>query len=131
MEISQFGTAEGWTGHSATKAWYGLFGSSAQELSESDDARAALFWTQGHSFESENYKQWKWIWCYQIQKYRFERKWNTNNIFKYRFSTFELTDAHLMSAEATLRGGGGSNADALAYINAVVRSVLQQLAVEI
>ena len=48
------------------------------------------------------------------------------------FPLFRLADAHLMSAEAMLRGGGGSNADALAYVNAVrARSGLQQLQVAI
>ena len=120
MEISQYGAAEGWTGHSATKAWYGLFGSSAQELNDSDDSRAALFWTQGHSFEMDDYKQWGN--GFGVTKFR-----NTDSngggtptsFSSTDFPLFRLADAHLMSAEAILRGGGGSNADALAYVNAV------------
>ena len=45
MVLSDFGATEGWGGHRATKAWYGLFGSSAQDLDDSSDDRAGLFWT--------------------------------------------------------------------------------------
>ena len=120
MEISQYGAAEGWTGHSATKAWYGLFGSSAQELNDSDDSRAALFWTQGHSFEMVDYKQWGN--GFGVTKFRNtdSNGGGTPTLFSSTdFPLFRLADAHLMSAEAILRGGGGSNADALAYVNAV------------
>ena len=33
------------------------------------------------------------------------------------FPMFRLADAYLMYAEAVLRGGGGSNAQALTYVN--------------
>ncbi|MBO8910734.1 RagB/SusD family nutrient uptake outer membrane protein, partial [Staphylococcus aureus] len=51
MPLTTFGATDGWQGHRATKAWYGLFGNSATALANSTDDRAKLFWTTGHNFE--------------------------------------------------------------------------------
>ena len=53
-----FGATEGWTGHRASKGWYGLFGNSAADLDNSTDVRATLFWTSGHNFEMNDYREW-------------------------------------------------------------------------
>lgn len=37
MVPANFGALEGWAGHRATKAWYGLFGNSVADLQASTD----------------------------------------------------------------------------------------------
>jgi hypothetical protein len=116
MPLAQFGATEGWSGHRATKAWYGLYG----DLETSTDERAQLFWTEGHSFEMNDYK----IWTdgYPAIKFR-----NTNfngssiatSFSPTDFPMFRLADAYLMYAECFLRNGGGSQGEALNYVNAV------------
>ena len=115
MSLSQFGAADGWGGHRATKAWYGLFG----DLDTSTDIRASLFWRSGHSYEMSDYK--KWTDGYPSIKFR-----NTNSsgsstatyFSSTDFPVFRLADAYLMYAECVLRGAsGGSTSDALTYVN--------------
>lgn len=116
MPITEFGTTEGWSGHRATEAWYGLYG----DLETSTDDRAQLFWTEGHSYEMTNYK----IWTDGYPSIKFR---NTNfngssiatSFSPTDFPLFRLSDAYLMYAECFLRGGGGSQGEALNYVNAV------------
>ena len=56
LDPNLFGATEGWGGHRATKAWYGLF--NGGDLAGSNDDRAKLFWTPGHSYEMNDYKAW-------------------------------------------------------------------------
>jgi hypothetical protein len=37
MVLADFGATDGWAGHRATKAWYGLFGNSAADLQASTE----------------------------------------------------------------------------------------------
>lgn len=122
------GDTNAWGGHRATKAWYGLFGTSPAELDASPDDRAHLFWSnylspdplKRHSYEMNDYK--KWTDGYPSTKFR-----NTNYVGSSTPSTFantdfplfRLADAYLMYAECVLRGGGGSNSQALQYVNDV------------
>ena len=114
MNINDFGTTDAWTGHRATKAWYGLYGN----LTTSTDDRAKLFWTTGHTFEMTDYKAWSN--GYPAIKFR-----NTNfngtsiatSFSSTDFPMFRLADAYLMYAECVLRGGGGSESQALTYVN--------------
>jgi hypothetical protein len=120
MNTSLFGNPGGndaWAGHRATKAWYGLFGN----LGTSTDDRAQLFWTDGHTYEMTNYKEWTN--GYPSVKFR-----NTNyytasgpsTVFSGTdFPLYRLADVYLMYAECHLRGGGGSATDALYYVNQV------------
>ena len=123
MTPTDFGNPGGggnaWTGHRATKAWYGLFGDSAAALSASQDSRAKLFWTTGHSFEMTDYKTWS----NGFPSIKF-----TNNKFvgatvvtpfsSTDFPLFRLADAYLMYAECALRGASGATASqALTYVN--------------
>ncbi|MBY8963428.1 RagB/SusD family nutrient uptake outer membrane protein [Flavobacterium sp. D11R37] len=116
MPITEFGTTEGWSGHRATEAWYGLYG----DLETSPDDRAQLFWTEGHSYEMANYK----IWTdgYPSIKFR-NTNYNGSSIATSfsptDFPMFRLADAYLMYAECFLRNGGGSQGEALNYVNAV------------
>ncbi|MFL9845366.1 RagB/SusD family nutrient uptake outer membrane protein [Flavobacterium rhizosphaerae] len=116
MPLGQFGATEGWSGHRATKAWYSLYG----DLETSTDDRAALFWTEGHSYEMENYKQWTD--GYPSIKFRNTNFTGTSNATSFSptdFPFFRLADAYLIYAECVLRGGGGSESQALTYVNAV------------
>lgn len=116
MPIVNFGATEGWSGHRATKAWYSLYG----DLETSADDRAELFWTEGHSYEMTDYKEWTD--GYPSTKFR-----NTNfngtsvatSFSPTDFPLYRLADAYLMYAEAALRSGGGSVSQALQYVNAI------------
>lgn len=117
MNINDFGTSDAWSGHRATKAWYGLFG----DLGASPDDRAKLFWTTGHNYEMTNYKTWKD--GYPSVKFRntnFSGPSNSTSFSSTDFPLYRLSDAYLMYAELTLRGAaGGSVPQALEYVNLV------------
>ncbi len=133
MNINEFGASEGWTGHRATKAWYGKFAesngtSNAEQLANSPDVRANLFWTnymstdptKKHNYEMTDYK--KWLDGFPSTKFRnsnFLIASSPNKFSNTDFPLFRLADAYLMYAEAVLRGGGGSNSLALQYVNDV------------
>ncbi|MBD0833417.1 RagB/SusD family nutrient uptake outer membrane protein [Aestuariibaculum sediminum] len=117
MPLAEFGAAEGWTGHRATKAWYGLYG----DLATSNDDRAKLFWTEGHNYDMEDYKEWTD--GYPSIKFR-----NTNfnsasvatSFSSTDFPLFRLADAYLMYAECALRGAANTDmGSALKYVNDV------------
>ncbi len=117
IPLAQFGARDGWGGHRATKAWYGLYG----DLNASTDDRAKLFWTEGHEFEMVDYK--KWTDGYPSIKFR-----NTNFVGESLVSQFSstdfplyrLADAYLMYAECAIRGAAGADMNtAVQYVNAV------------
>lgn len=117
MNINDFGTSDAWTGHRATKAWYGLFG----DLETSTDDRAKLFWTTGHNYEMTDYKAWTD--GYPAVKFR-NNNFNSATISTPFSSTdfplFRLADAYLMYAECVVRGAAGGDAGtALGYVNAI------------
>ncbi|HUH46177.1 MAG TPA: RagB/SusD family nutrient uptake outer membrane protein, partial [Arenibacter sp.] len=116
MTLADYGTTDGWSGHRATKAWYGLYG----DLETTTDERAELFFTEGHSYEMTNYKMWKD--GYPPIKFR-----NTNALSPSTaptpfsgtdFPLFRLADAYLMYAECAIRTGGDLN-KALSYVKLV------------
>lgn len=117
MNINDFGTSDAWTGHRATKAWYGLYG----DLDSSPDDRAKLFWTEGHNYEMANYK----VWADGYPSVKFRNTNFTGTSVSTPFSStdfplYRLADAYLMYAECVLRGAaGGSASQALDYVNAV------------
>jgi hypothetical protein len=121
MTLSNYGATAGWGGHRTTKAWYGLFGNSATELAASSDVRAQLFWTQGHSYEMNDYK----IWTdgYPCVKFRNSNAVGTSIATDFSgtdFPLFRLADTYLMYAECVLRGAtNGTPGQALQYVNAV------------
>jgi starch-binding outer membrane protein, SusD/RagB family len=121
MTPSDFGTNENWGGHRATKAWYGLFASSAAGLAASADDRAKLFWTTGHSYEMNDYKAWND--GFPAVKFRNTNFLGTSILTKFSgtdFPMFRLADAYLMYAECALRGAtNASVAQALDYVNQV------------
>lgn len=117
MPLAQFGATDGWGGHRATKAWYGLFG----DLNTSIDDRAKLFWTTGHSYEMNDYRLWTD--GYPSIKFR-----NTNfsgsslpsQFSSTDFPLFRLADAYLMYAECAVRGASDTDmGTAIEYVNKV------------
>ncbi|MBC7606481.1 MAG: RagB/SusD family nutrient uptake outer membrane protein, partial [Burkholderiales bacterium] len=121
MTLSTYGATQGWGGHRATKAWYGLFGSSAAELAASPDDRAHLFWTDGHSYEMTNYKTWTDGYpCIKFRNSNFLGTSIATDFSGTDFPLFRLADAYLIYAESILRGAsGGSSTEALQYVNAI------------
>jgi hypothetical protein len=118
MPILQFGAAEGWQGHRATEAWYGLFG----DLETSTDTRASLFWTSGHNYTMTDYKEWTN--GYPSIKFRnndFGETPSSGTSFSGTdFPLYRLADVYLMYAECALRGAANTNMnDALNYVNLV------------
>lgn len=131
MTLSTYGATEGWTGHRATKAWYGLFGNSASALAASSDDRAHLFWTAGHAFEMADYKLWTD--GYPSIKFKNSNFSGTSVPTSFSgtdFPLYRLADAYLIYAECMLRGAtAGTTAQALQYVNVVrVRSKAAPLA---
>lgn len=121
MPIAQFGALEGWQGHRASPAWYGLFGNSASELANSSDERASLFWTDGHNFTMTDYREWTD--GYPSIKFRntnFDGSSTATAFSSTDFPLFRLSDAYLMYAELALRGAAGADMNfALNYVNDV------------
>ncbi|MEC5158754.1 RagB/SusD family nutrient uptake outer membrane protein [Chryseobacterium sp. MP_3.2] len=121
MTPANYGATEGWAGHRATKAWYGLFGNSAAAIAANPDQRGQIFWTTGHSFEMTDYKTW-------TDGFPANKFWNKNSdgtgavtsFSSTDFPLFRLSDAHLMYAEAALRGASTATVgQGLTYVNLV------------
>lgn len=119
MPLSLFGATDGWGGHRATKAWYGLFGASAADLNNSTDDRAHLFWTAGHTYEMTDYKTWNnGFACTKFRNTNFAGTSTPTSFSSTDFPMFRLADAYLMYAECVVRGASGGNAgQALSYVN--------------
>ncbi|KAA5828011.1 RagB/SusD family nutrient uptake outer membrane protein [Algibacter amylolyticus] len=117
IPLAQFGATEGWGGHRSSKAWYGLFG----DLGTSNDDRAKLFWTEGHNYEMEDYKEWTD--GYPSIKFRntsFSGTSNQTSFSPTDFPLFRLADAYLMYAECAVRGATGTDmGTAVQYVNDV------------
>lgn len=124
METTQFGNPGGifaWAGHRATSGWYGLFGESAEALANSNDIRASLFWTEGHTYEMTDYREW----TNGYPSTKFRNSGATTTIAPTEFSgtdfpLFRLADTYLMYAELALRGAANTSvSQALTYVNQV------------
>lgn len=121
MVPADFGAAEGWAGHRATKSWYGLFGTSTAAIQSNPDQRSKLFWTTGHNYEMSDYKTW-------TDGFPATKFWNKNSdgsgsvtaFSSTDFPLFRLSDAYLMYAECALRGASTATvAQGLTYVNTV------------
>ena len=113
--LAQFGATDGWGGHRASKAWYGLYG----DLSTTTDDRAKLFWTNGHTYEMTDYKEWTN--GYPSVKFRntnFTGSSDPSGFSSTDFPLFRLADAYLMYAECAVKGAANTDiATAVGYIN--------------
>ncbi|MES2812490.1 MAG: RagB/SusD family nutrient uptake outer membrane protein [Bacteroidota bacterium] len=121
MTLSTYGALQGWGGHRSTKAWYGLFGNSAAALAASPDERAHLFWTDGHSFEMNDYKVWTN--GYPSIKFRNSNLAGGSSATDFSgtdFPLYRLADVYLMYAECALRGAtGATTSQSLLYVNEI------------
>ncbi|MEP0213587.1 MAG: RagB/SusD family nutrient uptake outer membrane protein [Cellulophaga sp.] len=116
MTLADYGLTDGWGGHRASKGWYGLYG----DLETSTDERASLFFTEGHSYEMNDYKTWTD--GYPPIKFR-----NTNALTASTaptpfsstdFPLFRLADAYLMFAECAVRTNQNLG-EALGFVNQI------------
>lgn len=118
MTPTDFGATGGWSGHRASKGWYGLFDEVGPD---SSDDRAKLFWTEGHTYEMDDYKEWTN--GYPSIKFRnsfYEGESSATDFSSTDFPLFRLADAYLMYAECAVRGAAGADmGTALVYVNDV------------
>ncbi len=127
MTPSTYGALDGWQGHRASKGWYGKyqnpngsFVTDVTQLQSSPDLRSRIFWTQGHNWEMTDYKTWiDGLPAVKFRNSNFESSSIATSFSGTDFPLFRLADVYLMYAECVLRGGGGSNATALQYVNDV------------
>ena len=122
MPLEDFGALEGWQGHRASPAWYGLFGSSATELAASNDVRASLFWTNGHNYDMTDYREWTD--GYPSIKFRntdYNSTTTATSFSSTDFPLYRLADVYLMYAElAVVHNASGANMNtALDLVNQV------------
>lgn len=116
MDPSAFGIDGGWGGIRATAAFTDKFA----DITGATDKRA-MFITDGQEKVIKNLLEFKN--GYAIAKYK--NVTSTGEAGSHLtfpdtdFPMFRLADAYLMYAEAVMRGGGGSAATALGYINAL------------
>jgi starch-binding outer membrane protein, SusD/RagB family len=122
MTVANYGVSgNGWGGHRASKALYGLYGANAAAVASSTDTRASGFWTTGHSYEMTNYKTWTDGFPYA--KFKNKKSIGTQALVEFSstdFPLYRLGDAYLMYAECAVRSA--ANADmstALGYVNAL------------
>ncbi len=116
MEPGDYGIDGGWAGTRTTSSFVDLF---ADETGETDSR--AMFFTEGQSKEIKKVGNFQD--GYAITKFRnINRDGTVGQDLTFPdtdFPMFRLADAYLMYAEAVLRGGGGSRAQALSYLNAL------------
>jgi hypothetical protein len=112
----------GWYGLRARREFGALFtGMPTDQRGGVQTGTQALLSTQGQSItisDATNFNQ-----GYRVNKFRNVTKAGTpgadQNFADIDFPMFRLADAYLMYAEAVVRGGGGSRATALQYVNAI------------
>ncbi|OCA76246.1 carbohydrate-binding protein SusD [Chryseobacterium artocarpi] len=121
MNLATYGATEGWGGHRATKAWYGLFASNAASLATSNDVRSKLFWLTGHNYEMNDYKEWTD--GYPSIKFTNKNTDGSGSITSFSstdFPLFRLADTYLIYAECALRGASTATVpQALNYVNLI------------
>jgi hypothetical protein len=121
MTLTDYGATAGWGGHRATKAWYGLFANSAAGLTSSNDERAHLFWSSGHTYEMTDYKEWtNGFPSIKFRNNNYGQASTPTAFSGTDFPLFRLADAYLIYAECVVRGAsGGTMAQALDYVNQI------------
>lgn len=121
MDPDEFGINGGWAGLRTTSALVNKFlDDNDNPIEEVEDERA-LFFTEGQSKEINDISSFTD--GYAVTKYKnLDVNGNpgsdpTGDFPDTDFPMFRLGDTYLMYAEAVLRGGGGSQAKALEYVN--------------
>jgi starch-binding outer membrane protein, SusD/RagB family len=114
MNPAAFGVGGGWGGFRTKKPLVDKF----TDITGATDSRA-MFYSTGQTIDNENFGKFES--GYAITKWRNVTKTGQagkDNVFvDIDYPIFRLADAYLMYAEANLRGGGGSSAEAVQYIN--------------
>ncbi|HUQ82859.1 MAG TPA: RagB/SusD family nutrient uptake outer membrane protein [Gemmatimonadaceae bacterium] len=117
MDASKWGLDGGWYGLRAKPEFVALF----PNPNGTGDRRSGAFWTDGQTLAMTNLTDFGN--GYPAPKYRNVTSTGAPGASKgfsdVDFPVFRLGDAYLMYAEAVVRGGGGSRATALGYINAL------------
>ncbi len=112
MSVGDLGVDDGWGGLRTTPQFVELF--------DEEDPRA-MFFTDGQTLEINNLGDFQY--GYAVTKFtNLDREGNSGSNLEFvdtDFPVFRLADAYLMYAEAVLRGGGGSESQALDYVNAI------------
>jgi hypothetical protein len=113
MDASQYGINGGWWGLRVRPEAYALF--------DPADKRGYMFFTNGQSVDINDYKSFTdGVGAPKFQNVSTGGVAGSNQDFPDTdFPMFRLGDAYLMYAEAVLRGGGGTQAQALTYVNAL------------
>ena len=117
MDADDFGLDGGWFGLRARPEFVALFPNTAG----APDRRSGILWTDGQTVAMTNLTDFsKGL---PAPKYRnvtsTGEPGSSGGFADVDFPMFRLGDAYLMYAEAVVRGGGGSRATAVGYINAL------------
>jgi len=119
MQTSDFGVNSGWAGNRTRKNLPLLFPTGA-----SNPDRRAMFFSQGQNLEINDLTLFTD--GYGVTKWKNKTSTGANGVDPQQifvdtdFPLFRLADVYLMYAEAVLRGGsGGTQPQALAYVNAL------------
>ncbi|MUP46172.1 RagB/SusD family nutrient uptake outer membrane protein [Gramella sp. BOM4] len=121
MDPDDFGINGGWAGIRTTSALVNKFLDDDDNPIEEVEDERALFFTQGQSKEINDISSFTD--GYAVTKFKnVDTEGNpgsdpTGDFPDTDFPLFRLADAYLMYAEAHLRGGGGSESQAVAFIN--------------
>lgn len=113
MKASDYGIDGGWWGLRLKPEAFRAF--------EAGDVRASYFFTDGQNVAIKNISNFN----DGIGAPKFSNRTSTGQAGSHAthvdtdFPMFRLADAYLMYAEAVLRGGGGTRAQALTYVNAL------------
>lgn len=126
-----YNSGDGWKCMVARKAFVKKFEWDDVEMSKSNDRRVAQWQTSAHGFTANNPSLVGDDWGkngYLAAKYT-NWAYNEDGTINYiaspqplspvggDYAAIRLAEVYLMAAEAILQGGGGSNAEALKYVN--------------
>lgn len=118
MNAADYGLNGGWWGLRVRPQMVALFPGAGPS---SPDKRSAFFFTEGQTLQMASISDFTN--GYAAPKYRnvtsAGQPGSNSEYVDIDFPMFRLADAYLMYAEAVLRGGGGSRAQALSYVNAL------------
>lgn len=117
MVQADYGLDWGWWGLRVTQQFVNLYEGGAG----GPDGRADIFYTNGQNLDVTNLGDFASGYAYP----KYQNVTSTGAMGSHPtfvdtdYPMFRLADAYLMYAEAVLRGGGGSQAQALSYVNAI------------